>query len=97
MSGKDNRVANQQLLKAVSNPFRIKILEAMADREQSPKQVAERLRHPLVNVVYHISVLRECGVIEPVRAQQRRGTLEHFYRPDASTQRLIDLFRATFG
>ncbi len=35
---------------------------------------------PLGNAAYHSRVLEQCGCIEVVRTEQRRGAIEHFFR-----------------
>jgi DNA-binding transcriptional ArsR family regulator len=98
MASKTKQTINQSLVKAVSHPLRVEILEAFADRgELSPTQIAKALDQRLGNVSYHVNVLEHCGVIELVRTEPRRGALEHFFRPAAKTQDFIDFARTAFN
>jgi DNA-binding transcriptional ArsR family regulator len=98
MSEKSNQIIDQRLVRAVSHPLRVEILEAFADGEEmSPTQIAKQLDRRLGNVSYHVNVLRDCEVIELVRTQPRRGALEHFFRPAPAMQGFIDLAKSTFS
>jgi DNA-binding transcriptional ArsR family regulator len=70
------------LAKALSHPLRLQILETLGLRgEGSPRRLAEELGERLPNVSYHVRILHELGFIELTRTAQRRGAIEHFYRP----------------
>jgi DNA-binding transcriptional ArsR family regulator len=98
MAAKTKQVIDQRLVKAVSHPLRVEILEAFADQgEMSPTQIAKALDQRLGNVSYHVNVLKECEVIELVRTRPRRGALEHFFRPAPKTQTFIDVAKSTFN
>src|SRR4051812_47463037 len=68
------------LLKAISHPLRHRLLGMLDGRVASPNELARELGLPLGRVSYHIRLLHELGAIELVRAEPRRGALEHFYR-----------------
>jgi len=65
---------------ALSKEARLRILSILAERVASPKEMAEELGEGLSQVSYHVSVLRECKLIELVGKEPRRGAVEHFYR-----------------
>jgi DNA-binding transcriptional ArsR family regulator len=70
-----------RLLKALSHPLRLRILDLIADHgELSPARIARELGHPLATVSHHTRLLRDLGCVELVRTEPRRGALEHFYR-----------------
>lgn len=69
-----------RLAKALSHPLRVEILELLNEREASPTELARLLSVALNLVSYHAKVLVDCGAIELVRREPRRGTYEHFYR-----------------
>jgi DNA-binding transcriptional ArsR family regulator len=71
---------DQAFIRALAHPVRVEILEVLNEREASPKELEEILTPPLGNLSYHCKVLSECGCIELVRTEQRRGALEHFFR-----------------
>ena len=98
MAGKSKQIIDQRLVRAVSHPLRVEILEALSgDEEQSPTQIAKKLDKKLGNVSYHVNVLRECEVIELVRTRPRRGALEHFFRPVPAMRGFIQLAKSTFS
>jgi len=98
MAGKSNQIIDQRLVRAVSHPLRVEILEALAgDEELSPTQIAKQLDKKLGNVSYHVNVLRECQVIELVRTRPRRGALEHFFQPAPAMRGFIQLAKSTFS
>src|SRR3954449_314936 len=71
---------DEGLLKAISHPLRHRLLGMLDGRVASPNELARELGLPLGRVSYHIRLLHELGAIELVRAEPRRGALEHFYR-----------------
>jgi DNA-binding transcriptional ArsR family regulator len=73
--------AQSRLLKALSHPLRVRILEVLDGRESaSPSELAEVLDEPLQQIVYHVRRLAQLDYIELVEERTRRGTIEHFYR-----------------
>jgi DNA-binding transcriptional ArsR family regulator len=98
MSANDDRIVNEHLMRAVAHPLRVEILVALSGKDElSPTQISKRLGRQLDSVSYHVNVLRECGAVELVKTQRRRGGLEHSFRPAASIQGFIDLAAAAFG
>jgi DNA-binding transcriptional ArsR family regulator len=80
MAEQDPRFVDQQLVKALAHPLRVRILDLLNVREASPKEISEHLKAPLSNVSYHTTVLVECGCVQPTRTEPRRGAVEHFFR-----------------
>ena len=75
---------DQQLVTALGHPLRQRLLILLHKRgEASPRQPAELSGERLLNVSYHVRVLRDAGCAELVRTEPRRGAVEHFYRPTA--------------
>ncbi|HSS34284.1 MAG TPA: helix-turn-helix domain-containing protein [Solirubrobacterales bacterium] len=71
---------NSRLAKAVGHPLRARALAILNERVASPKELHLELDEPLGNVSYHVGVLEELGCVELVKAEQRRGAMEHFFR-----------------
>jgi DNA-binding transcriptional ArsR family regulator len=69
-----------QLVRALSHPLRLRILQILNEREASPNELKDLLDHPLGNVAYHARVLEKSGCIKQVRTARRRGAVEHFFR-----------------
>jgi DNA-binding transcriptional ArsR family regulator len=73
-------VIDQRLVKALSHPLRIRILEALTERVASPIRLSDDLDAGLSHVAYHTRALDKCGCLELVDTAQRRGATEHFYK-----------------
>jgi DNA-binding transcriptional ArsR family regulator len=73
-------VIDQRLVRALSHPLRIKILEALTERVASPNRLSGDLDAGLSHVAYHTRALDKCGCLELVDTAQRRGATEHFYK-----------------
>lgn len=70
---------DQNLVRALAHPMRVRILEALQGRTASPTELAHRFRESLGVVSYHTNALLDVECIEQVRTQPKRGTIEHFY------------------
>jgi DNA-binding transcriptional ArsR family regulator len=71
----------RRLSKTLGHPLRVKIMNALErDGVASPNELSAKLGEPLSDVAYHTRALRDLGVLEEVRTEQRRGATEHFYR-----------------
>ena len=98
MSKSDGRVIDQRLVRAVSHPLRVEVLEAIVNEgEISPTLVATKLKQDLGKVSYHVGVLKSCEVIELAKTRPRRGALEHFFRPAPSMRGFIELAKSAFS
>ncbi len=78
-SGKGSETIDQDLVRALAHPMRVRILEALQGRIASPTELAREFRESLGVVSYHANALLEVECIEQVRTQPKRGTVEHFY------------------
>ena len=73
----------ERLARANTHPLRVSILEVLSldgGRTLSPKELSHELQAPLSTVNYHVTELRESGLVEVVAERQVRGAVEHFYR-----------------
>ncbi|MBS1842928.1 MAG: helix-turn-helix domain-containing protein [Actinobacteria bacterium] len=75
----DGDTIDQNLVRALSHPMRVQILEALQGRSASPTELAKKFTESLGVVSYHANALLDVGCIEQVRTQPKRGTIEHFY------------------
>jgi DNA-binding transcriptional ArsR family regulator len=74
-------LVDQRLVKAVSNPTRVDILNILFEEASSPSKVARRLKNVSVNLVsHHIKVLRDLGCVELVEEVKHGGRTERIYR-----------------
>ena len=72
----------ERLARANTHPLRVSILESLSGGggTRSPKELSVELKAPLSTVNYHVTELRESGLVEVVDERQVRGAIEHFYR-----------------
>ncbi|HJZ38460.1 MAG TPA: helix-turn-helix domain-containing protein [Solirubrobacterales bacterium] len=75
----DHETIDQDLVRALAHPMRVRILEALQGRTASPTELAREFLESLGVVSYHANALLEVECIEQVRTQPKRGTIEHFY------------------
>lgn len=73
-------INDPRLVKALAHPLRVRILQALEDREASPSELAEEFDCPLPNLSYHFRQLVLLGMLELKRTAPRRGAIEHYYR-----------------
>ncbi len=85
MKKNDQEAIDQRLVHALANPIRVQILEILSDRAASPIELAAELDKSLSHVAYHTRTLDDCGCLQLVGTEQRRGATEHFYKaaPDS--------------
>lgn len=86
------------LARANTHSLRVSILEVLeidGGRTLSPKDLSIELRAPLSTVNYHVTALRNAGLLKVVREAQVRGAVEHFYRPVDGGKRTTGLEPAT--
>jgi len=79
------QVVNQSFVKALAHELRVAILGILTERTASPNELATMLDEGLSQVSYHVTVLRDYGLITLVETEPRRGAVEHYYRATAST------------
>src|SRR3954466_12305325 len=77
-----------RIAKALAHPLRARILQRLGERVSSRGDLAVELGAPLGVVSYHVRVRRDSHGVELVRAEPRRGALQHFYR--ATARRNLD-------
>jgi DNA-binding transcriptional ArsR family regulator len=71
---------NDQVIKALADPMRVRILGALGKRTASPSDIAREIDADLSLTSYHFRVLRDAGLIQRVREAHRRGARETYYQ-----------------
>lgn len=74
------RISQQDLVKALNHPVRVKALTILTERTASPTEISNQIGVPLSHVSYHVRVLDELGMIEIVGEEPVRGAVKHFYK-----------------
>jgi len=83
----------ERLARANTHPLRVSILEVLSldgGRTLSPKELSRELQAPLSTVNYHVTELRNSGLVRVVDEQQVRGAIEHFYRAVDAPEKVSD-------
>lgn len=70
---------DQELVKALAHPLRVRILEELQGRVASPTELSKELGESLGVIAYHCNTLVGCRCVELVKTRPRRGALEHFF------------------
>lgn len=86
MSPREISRIHANVCQVFANPFRIEIIEALSEREQSNEDLVEILHTSRPNLSQHIKLMRDRGLIE---SRQEDGKLLH----RLSDPRIAQLFR----
>src|ERR1700759_753509 len=78
-NSRDRETIDQNLVRALAHPMRVRILEALQGRTASPTELAREFHESLGVVSYHANALLDVDCIEQVGTRPKRGTIEHFY------------------
>ena len=70
---------DQGLVKALSHPVRVEILEKLQGRIASPLELSQEMGTTPGVVAYHASTLLRCGCLELVGSDSRGGGIENFF------------------
>jgi DNA-binding transcriptional ArsR family regulator len=73
-------ISDPRVIKALTHPLRVQILQSLEDRTASPSELADEIGAPLGNVSYHVRQLHSLGLIKLVKKTPRRGAIEHHYK-----------------
>jgi DNA-binding transcriptional ArsR family regulator len=68
-------------IKVLSDPLRLRVLEAFCQEPRTTKQVAQLLHEKQPTRLYrHVATLERVGLIRLVKTRKNRGTIEKYYR-----------------
>jgi DNA-binding transcriptional ArsR family regulator len=79
LADKKDARTEQEMVKALSHPVRVEILEALRGRVASPAELSREMDKSLGVISYHAKTLVKYGCVELVATEPRRGTVEHFF------------------
>lgn len=80
----DRGIDWERLARLKYHPAQIDIVELLSvdgGRAMSPNEMSFELQEHLSNTSYHAKELAKAGIVELIDTAQRRGALEHYYRP----------------
>lgn len=81
MAKKAPPLIDPRLLKALSHPTRVQILDILSEGPSSPVRMMRRMENISLNLVsHHVKVLSGLGCIELIDTVEKRGAREHIYR-----------------
>jgi len=69
--------SDRELVRALSHPIRVGILETLRDRVATPDELSAEMRQSRDLIVYHAKTLVRCGCLELVEPEPQRGSFEH--------------------
>lgn len=78
-------VNNLEQIKALSSPYRIKIIETFDNKPASAKDISVRMGEPHGRVNYHIKTLAKVGILKLVDVSVKQGVVEKYYMPVAES------------
>jgi DNA-binding transcriptional ArsR family regulator len=85
-------------LRALSDPLRLRVLEALHAEPLTASQIARRLEEKPNKLHYHLTELERNGLVEVVETRQKGNLLEKYYRPVARIFRVDNsLFERASG
>lgn len=80
------KLESLEQVRALADPLRLKILEALGHEPRTTKQVADGLGEKPTRLYHHVRVLEQAGLIRQVKTRRNRGTIEKYY--EASAQQI---------
>lgn len=78
-------VNSLEQIKALSSPYRIKIIETFDNKPASAKDISVRMGEPHGRVNYHIKTLAKVGILRLVDVSVKQGVVEKYYMPVAES------------
>lgn len=78
-------VSSLEQIKALSSPYRIKIIETFDNKPASAKDISVKMGEPHGRVNYHIKTLAKVGILKLVNVSVKQGVVEKYYMPVAES------------
>ncbi|WP_342388398.1 ArsR/SmtB family transcription factor [Salinicoccus bachuensis] len=76
-------IDNLAQLKSVSDPFRIQLLNMLAEKPKTGQMLADELDIPRAKIHYHLNELLKNGIIHVVKTEEKNSIIQKFYEPVA--------------
>lgn len=74
------RIRDLETVRLLSDPLKLRLLQAFADSAKTTKQVARELGEPVTKLYRHVDALHDSGLLEVVGEKQKRGTIERTFQ-----------------
>jgi DNA-binding transcriptional ArsR family regulator len=72
-------IENLETLRAVVDPLRLRVLDALIDEPLNVKQIAQRLGEKPTRLYYHINALEDAGLVQVVDTRMKKNLVERYY------------------
>jgi predicted transcriptional regulator len=79
MAAGDDPRLDHELVRALSHPIRLEILEILRGRVASPVEISAEIGRSQGVVSYHASTLVRYGCLQLVHSKANRGAVENFF------------------
>ena len=66
-------------VKALADPLRMRIVEALRSGPRTTQQVADASGETPTRLYHHVEALERAGILRLVETRRNRGTLEKYY------------------
>lgn len=78
---KDQHILTEmEQVKALADPLRTRVLEALCQKPMTTKQVALQLGEKPTKLYHHVEILERAGLVQLVETRPNRGTVEKYYQ-----------------
>lgn len=74
------RIRDLEQLRLLSDPLKLKLIQLLAERPGTAKEMATRLGENVTRLYRHVDALLDAGLIEVERETPKRGTVERTFR-----------------
>lgn len=74
------RINDLETVRLLSDPLKLRLLQAFADCAKTTKQVAAELGENVTKLYRHVDALHDSGLLEVVEETQKRGTIERTFQ-----------------
>lgn len=84
-----HKLGNLAQVRALADPLRLRLLEALRAKPMTTKQVALLIGEKPTRLYHHMEALERAGLVRLVKTRRNRGTVEKYYSPIAE-QIIVD-------
>jgi DNA-binding transcriptional ArsR family regulator len=74
------KISHLEQLRLLADPLKLKLLQAFAEGPKTTREIAEALGENLTRLYRHVDALLDAGLIEIVKEEPKRGTVERTFR-----------------
>ena len=75
-----HKISDLEQIRLLSDPLKLKLLQAFAEAPKTTKQVAAELDESVTKLYRHVDALHDSGLLVVVEEKQKRGTVERTFR-----------------